>query len=181
MVEDLFATPRAGQDVDVTVLANDVEVDADRRDRPDAADARRTVRPHDALATSMRLLPEFSTMGNSARSTSSPRLVRSPRRSRPSCRRCTRRRIRPATIRATASRPALHDAGVAIRACGSSRPRRRPRSSTRRSGLTFVNSDLAFSGKLRLPGQLRRLLDLGRQQPGEAGDGLGVSLHHVAG
>jgi hypothetical protein len=46
MVADLLAAPRAAQDVDVSVLANDVETTQNGRDRPDAPDARRAVSPH---------------------------------------------------------------------------------------------------------------------------------------
>ena len=48
-------------------------------------------------------------------------------------------------------------------------------------GLTFVNSDLAFRGNYVYQGQLCRLLHLGREQPGQAGQGGGGVVHYVAG
>ena len=51
--------------------------------------------------------------------------------------------------------------------------RRSRRHSTRRAGLKFINSDLAFGTQLRLPGQLRRLHDLGHHRPRQAGRRVG--------
>ena len=56
-------------------------------------------------------------------------------------------------------KPGLTDAGEAAKNMTliSHSPRPAALSSTDLSGLTFANSDLAFKGNLRLPGQLQRL------------------------
>ena len=89
MVADLLAAPLAAQDVDVSVFANDVADRADRRDRHDAPDV--------GNLEPLRPLPELRSDGKCSQDLRlAATLAPSPRR-----RRCTRRRIRPATIRET--------------------------------------------------------------------------------
>ena len=71
------------------------------------------------------------------------------------------------------------DGGAA--ACGSCRSRRSRPNSTRSRGLTFINSDLAFRDHYVYQGNFAGFIDLGREESGEAGDGRGRSVHHVAG
>ena len=106
----------------------------------------------------------------------SPQCSRSPWR-----RRCSRRRIRPATD----PRNGLK-AGRARRRHGASGMRLvsfspKPAQFDSVRGLTFINSDLAFRGTLRLPGQLRRLHDLGRAAIRRSRSSRRSSVHHVAG
>jgi uncharacterized protein (DUF305 family) len=104
MVAALVATPRAAQDVDVSVFANDVE----------------TVQTAE-IALMRRMLAAPSTQSRWS-SPSAPR------------RRSTRRRIRAPTTRATGSPPGSRARGPLRAACASSRSRLSPRRSTRCAG-----------------------------------------------
>ncbi len=102
--------------------------------------------------------------------------------SSPGRRRSSRRRIRPAPIRATDSSPASSTPASRRAGCSSSRSRpSRPRS-TRLRGLTFINSDLAFRDNYVYQGNFSGFIDLGREESGEAGArSRRSSVRHVAG
>ena len=163
MVEDLFATPRAGQEVDVNVFANDVvtvqtaEIGIMRQMLSAAA------RP--VAQTLSRLHPELSRCTFARRLFALVAAARSFRRCSP------RRRIRPSDDPRSNLKPGRLDAGEAAQQHaprvlhaegGELRHGARPDVHQLRPGVRR---------QVRLPGQLRRLHDLGRERPDEADDG----------
>ena len=173
--KDLFATPRAGQEVDVNVFANDVvtvqtaEIGVMRQMLSPAA---RQVNRARSLAYHPGVVPDALRPHGCSRSS---------RRS--SCRRSLAAQTYPSEQR-SAQQP---QAGPARRrhrreaTCGSSRSRRSRRQFDTARGLTFINSDLAFGGNYVYQGNFAGFTIWDVSNPAKPKIVSVVAVHHVAG
>jgi hypothetical protein len=179
MVKDLFATPRAGQDVDVSTSSPTTSRPRRRaeiglmRQMLDRAVHAALASPHGGRVPRVCNPPESLPTLPSSSDASLAALA-------PRARALGAQTYPPGNDPRDGLKAGLHDAGEAAKGMRWCPARRKPRRSTRaRPDLRELRSRLPR--ELRLPGQLRRLLHLGREATREARDGLRGLLHHVAG
>ena len=159
MVQDLFATPGAGQDVDVSVFANDVVTVQTAEIGADAADAVAAARPVRRHTRHPELLP--MRLARTLLALVAAAVL-------PSLTRGAQTLSEPATIPAPASSragsmPASRSKNMRLVSFSP-----KPAAFDTARGLTFINSDLAFGDKYVYQGNFAGLHHLGRERSGQA-------------
>ena len=174
MVDDLFATPRAGQEVDVNVFANDVVT---------VQTAEIGIMQQMLHAAADEVSHDPPTIRSSSRCSRSPcAVIDCARRDCSSRRRSRRRRpIRATTDPRSNLKPGRLDAGVAASNMRLVSFSPKPAQFDTARGLTFINSDLAFGGNYVYQGNFAGFTIWDVSNPAKPVIVVRRGVHHVAG